>query len=80
MVILRIGENEYIVEVDQAHLPLQSRQDDISGTLESFRGIPEVKWHPKESVGSLVAGERRLVRYLPQQAEFANSHNYSPKY
>jgi hypothetical protein len=62
MVILRIGENDYIVEVDQARFPLQSRQDDINGTLESCRGIPEAKWHPKELVGSLVAGERRLVR------------------
>jgi hypothetical protein len=64
MVILRIEENDYIVEVDQARLPLQSRQDDINGTLENCRGIPETKWHPKESVGSLVAGDRRLVRIL----------------
>jgi hypothetical protein len=70
MVILRIGENDYIIEIYQIHLPFQSRQDDINGTLESCRGIPEAKWHPKESVSSLVAGEILHVRISRSERNF----------
>jgi hypothetical protein len=62
VVILRIGEKDYIIEIDKARLSFQSRQGDINGTLEICRDIPEAKRHPEKSESPLLARESRLVR------------------
>ena len=67
----RLREDDYVVEVNQARLPSDSREDYVQRTLECCRRISKAKRHASVSVSTAMTSKCRLVsvlrsdRYLP---------------
>lgn len=57
-------ENNHVIQVNQARLPLDSRKDHINGPLERSGRVSETKGEPDVLIGPFVTGECRLVLVL----------------
>ena len=61
VLVVVLGEHDDVVNVDEAHLPPNTRQYDIQRTLEGRRRIAEAERHAQIPVRPHVTGERCLV-------------------
>jgi len=56
----RLREDDDVVEVHEAALPLESPEDHIDGPLEDRRGVRQIERKADVAIGSLVTNEGRL--------------------
>jgi len=60
----RPGEDNHVVQINQAGLPLDARQDHVYGPLEGGRRVRQTEMETDVLVGSIVASRGRLVLVL----------------
>jgi len=52
VLLCRCREDDDIIQVDEAKLPLEARQCNVEGTLESSGGVGESEWHGQRMVNT----------------------------